>query len=106
VHAGLGLLVQEGRKCYGHKASGNLQTVTGSGVTETYGYTNTNQPDELTSYGVTGRPTLSFFYDSNGSRPLGSGSTATNSGGLPTGISTNPNASQVCQAGVQDPTST
>jgi hypothetical protein len=38
----------------------------GSGVTVTYSYSDTTQPDEVTSYAVSGKSPLYFTYDENG----------------------------------------
>ncbi|MDR3661920.1 MAG: hypothetical protein P4L86_16305, partial [Mycobacterium sp.] len=47
-HNGLGELTTAGTKSYSYNPSGNLQAVSGSGITETYSYGDTTQPDELT----------------------------------------------------------
>jgi hypothetical protein len=60
AHNGQGELSQLGSTQYTYAPNGNLSQVTGSGSTATYSYANSGQPDELSSYAVTGQPTLTI----------------------------------------------
>ena len=101
THDALGRLTGDGTTSYSYQPSGNLNQVTGAGVTSSYHYDTAGQPNELTSLTTTGQPTRSYGYDSTGTR-----GTATNSGGDTTIVSTNSNLAADCPAGSADPSST